>query len=226
MQASTQFSFQTMTRFRFTIAGFFLVLTLVALGLAATVSQSDLAGSAAYTLFLALLCLALAGAILQTLPARAFWLGFALFGWTYWIVEFESELPTSQQTAFTRFFVGGTSTPTQSAGPTLVTRHLLSAIAARMAPNREIGAKVIAQWRGGTYYSGVITEADVDRYLIVWDDGSAPQWTPTTQILPNSPSVLVAGHSLCGGLFALLGGVSAALLFSGKFANKDEQATR
>ena len=207
-----------MARFRFTIAGFFLVLTLVAFGLAATVSQSELAGSAAYTLFLALLCLTIAGAILQPLPARAFWLGFALFGWTYWLVEFESELPTSQQTMLTRFFVGGTSTPAQSSRPTLVTRHLLSAIAAGMAPNREIGAKVIAQWRGGTYYSGVITEADVDRYLIVWDDGSAPQWTPTTQILPNSPSVLVAGHSLCGGLFALLGGVLSAVLFGGKFA--------
>ncbi len=204
-----------MTRFRFTIAGFFLVLTLVAFGLAATVSQSELAGSAAYTLFVGLLCLAAAGAILRPLPARAFWLGFALFGWTYWMVEYETELPTPQQTYLTRF-IGMGATPNQASGrPTLVTRHLLSAIAASVIPSREVGTKVIAQWRGGSYYTGMITEAKGEQYLIVWDDGSAPQWTPTTQILPSSPSILVAGHSLCGGLFALLGGILAAVLLSG-----------
>jgi hypothetical protein len=203
-----------MLRFRFTIAGFFLVLTLVALGLAATVSQSELAGHLAYTVFLALLCLAMAGAILRTLPARAFWLGFALFGGVYWLVEFESEQAMPQ-----RLLPGGvllSSASSSSANrPRLISHHLIRAISTSLSPNRSVGSKVIAQWRGGSYYSGTITLARGDQYLIVWDDGSAAQWTPATQIMANSQSVLTGGHSLCGGLFALLGGVLAAILFAG-----------
>ena len=209
-----------MSRFRFSIAGFFVVLTLVAFGLAATVSQSELAGSAAYTLFLSILCLSIAGAALRPMPARAFWLGFALFGWMYFLVEFETEVPVPQQTNLTRslFLLSGassTSSSQPSGRPRLITRHLLTFIGDNITPSRDVGARVIAQWRGGAYYSGVITEADGEQYLIVWDDGSSPQWTPTTQILPSSPSMLVGGHSLCGGLFALLGGILAAVLFSG-----------
>jgi len=210
-----------MSRFRFSIAGFFLVVTLVAFGLAASVSQSEIAGSAAYTLFLGLLCLATAGAILRPLPARAFWLGFALFGWSYWMCEFETELPSPQ-----RGFMGGvltlygSSSSPASNRPTLVTRHLIQLMAANLTPSRSVGSKVMGQWRGGSYYSGTISEANGDQYLIIWDDGSAPQWTPTTQIMPNSPSVLVAGHSLCGGLFALVGGALAAILFGASASDR------
>jgi hypothetical protein len=204
-----------MSRFRFTIAGFFLVLTLVAFGLAAAVSQSELAGSAAYTLFVGLVCLSTAGAVLRPLPQRAFWLGFAIFGWTYWMLEYETELPPPQSVGLSRIWLfgsGASANPTNGR-PGLVSRHLLRIMASGLTPNREIGAKVMGQWRGGSYYSGTITEANGDQYLIVWDDGSAPQWTPTTQILPNSPAILIAGHALCGGLFALLGATLAAVLF-------------
>lgn len=214
-----------MSRFRFSIAGFFLVLTLVAFGLAASVSQSELAGSAAYTVFLGLLCLAAAGAILRPLPARAFWLGFALFGWTYWMCEFESALPSPQ-----RGFMGsvltiyGSSSSPASNRPSLATRYLIQWMADSLTPSRSVGSKVMGQWRGGSYYSGTISQATGDQYLIIWDDGSAPQWTPTTQIMPNSPSVLVAGHSLCGGLFALVGGALAAILFGANSSDRKEAA--
>jgi hypothetical protein len=213
-----------MHRFRFTIAGFLLVLTLVALGLAATVSQSNLAGHLAYTVFLALLCLSIAGAILRNLPARAFWLGFALFGGAYWLVEFEMEQGSPQ-----RVFPGGlilgsanSSTPNR---PRLLSTDLIRAISASVSPNRSVGSKVIAQWRGGSYYSGTITEVRGDQYLIVWDDGSAAQWTSAAQIMPNSASVLVGGHSLCGGLFALLGAILAAVLFSGPYGRTDQSTS-
>jgi hypothetical protein len=115
----------------------------------------------------------------------------------------------------TVLLLGGSSSASTSqpnGHPRLITRHLLTFIAESMTPSRAVGTRVIAQWRGGAYYTGVITEANGEQYLIVWDDGSAPQWTPTTQILPSSPSMLVGGHSLCGGLFALLGGILAAVL--------------
>jgi hypothetical protein len=212
-----------MLRFRFTIAGFFLVLTLVGLGLAAMVSQSDLAGHLAYTVFLALLCLSIAGAILRNLPARAFWLGFALFGGAYWLVEFDVEQGSPQ-----RVLPGGillssnSSTPNR---PRLLSTDLIRAIAASVSPNHSVGSKVVAQWRGGSYYSGTITEVNGGQYLIRWDDGSPAQWTAGSQIKPSSASVLVGGHSLCGGLFALLGAILTAVLFSGPHGRTAPQET-
>ena len=202
-----------MSRFRFSITSFFVVVTLVALGMAALVSQSRLGGSLAYTVFLAVLCLALAGAILRPLPARAFWLGFAVFGWTYWLVEFDAASPP-QRWAGTVMYTGyGVSGQPR---PGLVTRDLIGFLEANLTPNRRVGARVSAQWRGGSYYPGTITQVNGDDYLVQWDDGSAPQWTPSAQLASTSPAIQPAAHSLFGSLFALLGGVLVAILFGGR----------
>ena len=209
-----------MSRFRFSIRAFLVVVTLFGCGLAAMVSQSPLATSLAYTVFLVLLCLALAGAILAT-SNRAFWLGFAIFGWTYWFVEFDASggdrrpAPTSIRILTSGTLASQPSTPSASAG--LLTGELMDLVESRMTASRSVGSKVIAQWRGGTYYSGTITDAKDGQYLIVWDDGSAPQWTPPSQILPNSPNLRLAAHATLGSLFALVGGVLVALLFGGSW---------
>lgn len=217
-----------MSRFRFSIRAFLVVVTLLGCGLAAMVSQSPLATSLAYTVFLVLLCVALAGAILAT-SNRAFWLGFAIFGWTYWFVEFDASQSDRQPAGIPVTFLSRTLTrspvnlqqPLQSSAPAgLLTRELMELLESRMTGSRSVGSKVIAQWRGGTYYSGTITDAKEGQYLIVWDDGSAPQWTPPSQILPNSPNLRLAAHATLGGLFALAGGVLVALLFGGKLAER------
>jgi hypothetical protein len=208
-----------MSRFRFSLSSFLIVVTLFGCGLAAMVSQSRLATSVAFTAFLVLLCVALAGAILGG-PNRAFWLGLAIFGWTYWFVEFDAggssvrPAPTNFRILISQAMASQPSAPPASAG--LLTSELMDLLEARITPNRSVGSKVIAQWRGGTYYSGTITEEKDGQYLIVWDDGSAPQWTPPSQIQPSSPNLRIAAHATLGGLFALLGGVLVALLFGGK----------
>jgi hypothetical protein len=209
-----------MARFRFSITSFFVVVTLFSLGLAALVSQSRLLASAGYTVFLGLLCLSLAGAILRPLPDRAFWLGFALFGWSYWFVEFDEggsyqSAATRQWSSLSGVLYLGASSGSAPSRPSLITRELIGWIDASMSPNRSVGAKVQAQWRGGSYYPGTITQINGSDYLVQWDDGSAPQWTPTTQLASSSPSLLPAAHSLMGGLFALVGGVVVALVFGG-----------
>jgi hypothetical protein len=216
-----------MSRFHFTIAGALLVTTLAAFGLAALVSQSVLAGSAAYTLFVGLIGLATAGAIVRPLPARAFWLGMTLFGWIYWHTEFEIEVRprgggfAGGGAAFYVATLTGASS-SEPASPSLITRQLLQIVVDSQSAQRTVGSRVMGQWRGGTYYHGTISEMKGDEYLIVWDDGSAPQWTPASGILPDSPTVLVAGHSLFGGLFALVGGVLSAVIF-GRTSRAEKQ---
>lgn len=207
-----------MNRFRFSIGSFLVVVTLAAAGLAAMASQSPLAASGALTLILMLLCLALAGAMIPTAPQRIFCIGFAIFGWTYWFIEFDANVPRNQPQPNSGLFVlsglvAGPSSPQRTG---LITHALIDFVEKHVTPGRSLGSKVMAQWRGGTYYSGTITESKDGEYLITWDDNSAPQWTPSHQMLPQSPSLRVAAHSTLCGLFALLGGVLVALLFGGQ----------
>jgi len=207
-----------MSRFRFSIATFLTVVTLLALGLAAMASQSRLATSLAYTAFLVLLAVASAGALLAAPPKRAFWIGFAIFGWTYWFVEFDvtqarSSGPQPIVTTISMFSGQLTTRPQSSAPSSLLTAELMDWLESVMTANLSVGSKVTAQWRGGSYYTGTIVQAQNGQYLIVWDDGSPQQWTPPSQILPNSPNLRLAGHATLGGLFALLGGVIVAVLF-------------
>jgi hypothetical protein len=218
-----------MNRFRFSLGSFLIVVTLLALALAALVSQSRLAASAALTAYLVLLCLALAGALIPHTGNRAFWIGFAIFGWTYWFVEFDTGVNAAGQPRTTMAMAVYTSfIPNQSAAPQhmgLLTQDVIEYLETHLTPGREIGAKVMAQWRGGSYYSGTILEANEGQYLIKWDDGSPQQWTPSNQILPHVPSMRVAAHAVMGGLFALIGGVVVALFFGSKRSAADPAST-
>jgi hypothetical protein len=211
-----------MNRFRFSIGSLLIVLTLLGCGLAAMASQSLLATSVAYTAFVGLLCVAAAGSILSTTPQRAFWLGFAIFGWTYWFVEFDASGANPRPATPMVVGIVGWGGPQQQPQPRagLLTSELMVLLEERMTPNRQVGAKVIAQWRGGSYYSGTISLAQNGQYLIVWDDGSAPQWTMPSQIQPNSPNLRIAAHATLGGLFALIGGSLVAVLFGGRATDR------
>jgi hypothetical protein len=97
--------------------------------------------------------------------------------------------------------------------PGLLTGPLLDWLEASMSPNFKVGSKVMAKWRGGSYYSGNIIQANNGQYLIVWDDGSPQQWTPPSHIAPNGHNLRLAAHATLGGLFALAGGVLVGMLF-------------
>lgn len=207
-----------MNRFRFSLGSFLAVVTLLALGLSAMASQSRLAASAVLTAFVVLLCVALAGALMPHASNRAFWIGLAIFGWTYWFLEFDTQQGAPQPVRSTSIaLISGMIVQQPAPGPVgLLTQDLIDFLETSVTPGRAVGSKVMGQWRGGSYYSGTISEVKDGQYLIVWDDGSAPQWTPPSGILPHSPSLRVAAHATIGGLFALLGGVAVAILFGAK----------
>jgi hypothetical protein len=76
----------TMPRLRISLAGSLGIVAVIAMGLAGMVSASRLWTAAAATVTLALLLTALLGACLLDGIDRAFWAGFALFGWSYIIL--------------------------------------------------------------------------------------------------------------------------------------------
>ena len=75
-----------MPRLRISLSTVLAIIAFIALGLAGLTSASGLATAATATVTLALLLAATLGAGLLAGSDRAFWLGFAVFGWTYLVL--------------------------------------------------------------------------------------------------------------------------------------------
>ena len=86
-----------MRTIRFSIAALMAVVVVAALGLAALRDASELRAGATFLLTCGVLCVAIVGAVCRTGTERAWWLGFALFGWGYMLLAFRSpfNLPTT-----------------------------------------------------------------------------------------------------------------------------------
>jgi hypothetical protein len=201
-----------MNRFHFSIRSFLAVITLLALGLGAMASQSELAASCALTVFLSLVGLATAVAFVRRAPNRAFWIGFAVFGWMYWWVEFT--LPGSAATpAWTTGSLGTSSQLGSPPGPGLITGRFIRFVEANVTPNRQPGSPVMARWtNNGRYYPATIVQESHGQIQVKWVDGGTFQWTPANLITANAPQLVVAGHALMGSLFGLVGGILATVV--------------
>lgn len=206
-----------MGRFTFSITSFLIVVTLLALGFSAYVSQSEWTADLTYTLFLGLLCLATCGAALVRGSQQRFWLGYAIFGWCYWSMGFDVALTSNRSYQGMSIW---SSQGTQVSGPRLFSSDLLDYAETHLTASRKVGAKVMAQWRGGSYYPGTITQITGEQYLVAWDDGSGPQLTSAAQIQALKTHSRVAGHAILGSLAALLGG----MLVAGLFGPKEDKA--
>ena len=89
-----------MRRIRFNIASLLVVVLLVAVGFAALRESNDLWDSGVFTLTLGVLLISILLAVHRTESRRAFWIGFALFGWIYLglslVPSIESRLMTTK----------------------------------------------------------------------------------------------------------------------------------
>ena len=93
-----------MRRLRFNIANLLGVILVLGVGFAALRESSDLWESGVFTLMLAALLISILLAVHRTESKRAFWIGFALFGWIYLglslVPSIESRLITTKALAY------------------------------------------------------------------------------------------------------------------------------
>ena len=75
-----------MTRLRFTLAQLMAMVLYLGFGFAALRNADEFWASAAYTLAITLIAVALVGAFARNDKARTPWVGFAVFGWTYLLI--------------------------------------------------------------------------------------------------------------------------------------------
>jgi hypothetical protein len=97
--------------------------------------------------------------------------------------------------------------------PDLLTTKLLEWLESKRTPHLAIGSHVMAQWQGGGYWAGTITDSGVNGYLITWDDGSSPTWDVASQIASAAEPFYQIGHAEFGILLALLAGWIAPSIF-------------
>ena len=72
-----------MRRFRFRIGTLLVLIIVLGIGFAALRESNDIWDSGVFTLALGALLVSILLAIHRSEKKRAFWVGFALFGWTY-----------------------------------------------------------------------------------------------------------------------------------------------
>jgi hypothetical protein len=75
-----------MGRYRFTLAALMGAVALIAVGVAALRSPTAIRASLVVLLAVGAICGATVGAILRRGPDRGAWLGFAVFGWAYFLL--------------------------------------------------------------------------------------------------------------------------------------------
>jgi hypothetical protein len=93
-----------MKRIRFSIAGLLVVILVLGVGFAALKESTDLWHSGLFTLTVGVLLISVLLAMHRSTAKRAYWIGFALFGWSYLALSLmpsiESRLLTTKGLAY------------------------------------------------------------------------------------------------------------------------------
>jgi hypothetical protein len=125
-----------MRRFRFTIGGMLALVVFLAVAIAALREATDLWDNGVFTAALFVLLAAVLLVVHRTGRQRAFWVGFALFGWAYLgaslVPPVESRLLTTKGLAFVDSKIPGrtVSFVLTFASPTTGTRNTATAVRA------------------------------------------------------------------------------------------------
>jgi hypothetical protein len=203
-----------MTPVRFSIRNLLAAVLVLGLALAALQWNSPFVASAAYTLMLAALAMGLTGALCRPYPLRAFWIGFTVFGWFYAQAAFpRTGASHASGAGFAALLVPQTSSQnSQAEAPLLVTEVLFDF--ASTNSHFGVGNRVMAQWRGGSFYEATIAQTKNGQYLAAWTDGSTPSWVQRSQVRPSNVSGRQAAHCVMSIFLAFLGGVLAETFFA------------
>lgn len=205
------------------LAGLMLAIVVAGIGLIALKDPHGLYASGAYTLALGSLVAALVGVAFGRGGVRAFWGGFAIVGWAYFLLSFgvAVEPPTARTWAGSWIRLGIAVSPAspagQDEGPDLLTTRLLVLLHQNLPPVvGSVGQRIRVQWGGpNNYYPARILEAKQGQYLIHYEDGSATpdEWVGPNRVQAGGPRAFVqVGHCLLTPLLAWIGGRLALAL--------------
>ena len=188
------------------------LVALLGLACSALAAATPLVASAAHSLNLALLSLAVVGAICRQGGARVYWVAVAVVGWVYYFSAVAWPAPLTPQVS-AQFPSYNATQPSPDDRPRLLTSKLLDWIESKRSVRLPVGTHVEAQWAGGGYWPGRITDVNESGYLIAWDDGSPPTWDTPVQLGSSVTPLYQVGHAVFGMFLALLAGWAMSCVF-------------
>ena len=214
---------------RISLAQLLVVMIPIAIGMAAIASPSAFWEGTVFVLTLFLLFAAILGVIHRKGEDRAFWLGFSLFGWGFFLlcsdVSFEFR---SSSLAPSRYYWNEGEEPDHPVRA--LTRSLVNLLALnrRFGP-RSVGEKVQVQWGGpASYYPSSILETKDGKYKIRYasdPQGAFDEWVGIERLkLVDLDRSYRIGESIFVLLFAMVGAIIARCFnATRKKNNPDEQ---
>jgi hypothetical protein len=198
-----------MRRPRYSIASVLLVISFLAVAIAALREATDLWDSGVFTVTAGLLLASVLLAVHRTGRGRAFWLGFALFGWSYLIANLippiEARLLTTKALAFIDARVPRAAFADRDGVVDLFLANASAYLADVSAPNVVVGNP------GGGTFRDVTPGPAADPGLqpsgwetVVWSTSTG--WKLLLGTGGSSGNFVRIGHSLLTLLVAMAGG--------------------
>jgi hypothetical protein len=184
---------------QFSLLTLFGLVTIVALGCAALRSPSELWASSLFTFTIVVLLAAILRAILRRGPARAFWIGFALFGWGYLLLIFGP-------------WFG------RCPAPPLLSTEALTYLQAKLHKSQPAPPQMIT---APPYSQMVVSGGSGGAVTTVWSTVSPAPLGPAGIDWFQS-----IGHSLLAQFAGILGGVLACLFYTGPRDPSAAEASR
>jgi hypothetical protein len=218
-------------RHHISIAQLLAIMVPIAVGLTAIANPSAFWEGAIFVLTLILLFAAILGVIYRKGGARAFWLGFSLFGWGFYVlcsdVSFEFR---SSSFAAGRYYWGGgeqVDHPVKAFARSLVD----SLRANRKLGPKSVGEKIEVQWGGGAYYPSSVLEINEDQFKIRYESdpkGTYDEWVGINRIkVDGLDRGYRIGEMLVALLFATAGAIISFYFYATRKAGETEnQAPR
>ncbi len=202
------------------IAQLLAVMVPIAVGLAAVTNPTPFWEASIFALTLLMLFAAIVAAIYRTKGARAFCLGFSVFGWGIYLlcsgVSFEFGSSSRYQN------ISPFWPDIEDDGPPLrdLIKNLIDYLQFyRATVPRSVGEKIQVQWGNpSTYYPSSVLEIKDNKYKIRYDSdpqGIYDEWVGAGRIkLGNLARSYRIGELLFTLLFALTGGLIARYLYA------------
>ena len=185
----------------------------IAVVLAALANPTAFWESAIFLLALVMLFSAILGVCYRRQASRAFWVGFSLFGWGFYLLSSDAYLSV-RPGASVRFSFN-TADDKNDTPVTVLIRNLVDTLQLNRAILRKyVGEKIQVQWGAGSYYyPSSVTEIKENQYKIRYDSdpqGIYDEWVGMNRIKSDGRDRCYRiAEMIFMLIFALVGGVIA-----------------
>jgi hypothetical protein len=198
-----------MRRFRFRIGTLLVLIIALGVGFAALRESNDTWDSGVFTLALGALLVSILLAVHRTGKRRAFWIGFALFGWAYLglplVPPIESRLITTKALALLESRI--------SDRPIVISGRVWDTWSRNLAQSRNLGQNNQSINSTSIAFSpqGNLVASGNQGIIRVWDvSGGNPLGTGSG----TAENFVRIGHSLLALIFAFVGGRLSGYLYA------------